>query len=773
MEVRIISPLEDLTVTENAADSAIDLFDRFDDPFTTGLVASFELFDPSIGNGVTNVVLFDQEGEGAPSSVENFLNYVEDGDYINSIIHRSIPGFVIQGGGFTVDELEQVVNQTGNGAAAVELVPTDDPIENEFSPERSNVRGTIAFAKLGGDPDSATSQWFFNLSDNSENLDNQNGGFTVFGQVLGEEDLATIDAIAALPTLDATGFFAQPAFTDLPLNTEIPNPTTANIERDEDLVRYRNITVSEVDELTFAIVDNSNPELVEATISDDGELLLDYQDDQSGNAEITVSATNLLGDTVEETFVVTVEEEDDGDESDSEEPEPAAPTVDDVSVPLAENSAEGTVVAVLNASDPNGDELTFAITSGNVDRDEDNIPAFAIADDGTIAVADPDELDFETTPTFELGVTVSDPGGLSDTATVTIDLEGVNETGNLVSVDDTLLSVIGEPGDPLNLSFSVSQLNSDQVNEIGVFRVDDRNGTIDGLAPGDSGYLQAALSNSEIIFSVLPNQGDEVLEPPNVARRIGAESDDLLAFYLINNGTTDAVLSGETSSQNVRLGLEEGVLEIESLAEESFSLDFLGGELTVQAAPTEEALPIGTNLQGAPERELIDLSDVDGDVTVTLGAGGVQAIADFDNLVGLYLVDNAEGAVDGLTPGDEGYAAAALARAVDDFLLRGGSEGNTTAEELGSVNLSGNGIYAPFIIVNGGDRSVADFLDDNPNNEAGDDLSDSVAYFPYIAANPDGVDHLRLLGDNTFGFEDLPGGGDRDFNDFVFEVLIA
>lgn len=770
MEVRITSPLEDLTVAENAADSTIDLFERFDDPFTTGLVASFELFDPSIGNGVTNVVLFDQEGEGAPISVENFLNYIEDGDYINSIIHRSIPGFVIQGGGFTVDGLEQVVNPTGNGAAAVELVPTDDPIENEFSPERSNVRGTIAFAQLSGDPDSATSQWFFNLSDNSENLDNQNGGFTVFGQVLGEEDLATIDAIAALPILDATAFFAQPAFTDLPLNTEFPNPTTANIERDQDLVRYRNITVSEVDELTFAVVDNSNPELVEATISDDGELILDYQDGESGNAEITVSATNLLGDTVEETFAITVEEDND----DSEGEEPAAPTVDDVSVTLAENSAVGTVVATLDASDPNGDELTFAITSGNVDRDEDNIPAFIISDNGMVMVADPDELDFETIPTFQLGVTASDPGGLSDTATVTIDLEEIDEIVNLVPVDDTLLSIIGESGEPLNLSFSVSQVNSDQVNEIGTVRFDDSNGTVNGLSPGDSGYLQAALSNSEIIFSVLPNQGDEVLELPNVTRSIQADSDDLLAFYLIDNGTTDAVLSGETPFQNVRLGgLEAGVLEIESLSEESFSLNFLGGALTVQATATEEPLPVGTDLQGAPERELIDLSDIDGNATVTLGGDGVQAIADFDNLVGLYRVDNADGTVDGLTPGDEGYAAAALARAVDDFLLRGGSEGNTTAEELGSVSLSGNGIYAPFIIVNGGNGSVEDFLDDNPNNTVGDDPSDPVAYFPYIAANPDGVDHLRLLGDNTFGFEDLPGGGDRDFNDFVFEVLIA
>jgi cyclophilin family peptidyl-prolyl cis-trans isomerase len=77
---------------------------------------------------------------------------------------------VVQGGGF----LSGLVKKAGVRA----------PIVNEFSPDRSNVAGTVAMAKLGDDPDSATSQFFFNLADNSENLDNQNGGFTVFARVI-------------------------------------------------------------------------------------------------------------------------------------------------------------------------------------------------------------------------------------------------------------------------------------------------------------------------------------------------------------------------------------------------------------------------------------------------------------------------------------------------------------------------------------------------------------------------------------------------------------
>lgn len=164
---------------------------------TTSVDASIVHMETSLGG--IDIELFDNE---VPITVANFMNYVQDGDYVNSFIHRSVPGFVIQGGGFKYE------NNTFSS------VPVDAPIVNEFS--HSNVRGTIAMATLSGNPDSATSQWFFNLADNSANLDFQNGGFTVFGKVLGS-GMDIVDAIAALPTHP----FLQninPAFTDVPLN---------------------------------------------------------------------------------------------------------------------------------------------------------------------------------------------------------------------------------------------------------------------------------------------------------------------------------------------------------------------------------------------------------------------------------------------------------------------------------------------------------------------------------------------------------------------------
>ena len=171
------------------------------------VLASSVLLQTPLGD--VEIELFDQE---TPQTVANFLEYVNSGDYASTFIHRSMPGFVIQGGGYTFID------------GAVGQVPTNPPVVN--APGISNLRGTVAMAKQPGDPNSATSQWFINLADNSENLDGQNGGFTVFGQV-SAEDMDVVDAIAALRVWNASALF-----TDLPL---IDYPGSGDIN-DEYLV---------------------------------------------------------------------------------------------------------------------------------------------------------------------------------------------------------------------------------------------------------------------------------------------------------------------------------------------------------------------------------------------------------------------------------------------------------------------------------------------------------------------------------------------------------
>ena len=170
--------------------------------------------------GKIDIELFD---DTAPQTVANFLKYVNDGDYTNSFIHRSVPGLIIQGGGFTF---------VNNISAPI---PADPPVINEFN--HSNIRGTIAMAKFPDDPDSATSQWFFNLVDNSEALDTQNGGFTVFGQVIGD-GMDVVDAIDALPVWP---WVVGGAFTNLPL---IDYPGTGPVLEENLVMIYRVFTLS-------------------------------------------------------------------------------------------------------------------------------------------------------------------------------------------------------------------------------------------------------------------------------------------------------------------------------------------------------------------------------------------------------------------------------------------------------------------------------------------------------------------------------------------------
>ena len=129
-------------------------------------------------------VKIELDGEKAPNTVANFVQYVEKGHYDGLIFHRVIPNFMIQGGGFSPD-----MNQKA----------TDAPIKIESKNGLKNVRGSIAMARTG-DPNSATSQFFINLKDNSFlDYPGQDGyGYTVFGKV--SDGMEAVDAIAAAPT---------------------------------------------------------------------------------------------------------------------------------------------------------------------------------------------------------------------------------------------------------------------------------------------------------------------------------------------------------------------------------------------------------------------------------------------------------------------------------------------------------------------------------------------------------------------------------------------
>ncbi|CNE23124.1 peptidylprolyl isomerase A [Yersinia nurmii] len=123
------------------------------------------------------------DNQKAPVSTQNFVNYVNSGYYNNTVFHRVIPGFMVQGGGFTADLQQKATNA---------------PIKNEADNGLRNLRGTISMARTA-DKDSATSQFFLNVADNAF-LDHgqRDFGYAVFGKVVKGMDV--VDKISQVQT---------------------------------------------------------------------------------------------------------------------------------------------------------------------------------------------------------------------------------------------------------------------------------------------------------------------------------------------------------------------------------------------------------------------------------------------------------------------------------------------------------------------------------------------------------------------------------------------
>jgi peptidyl-prolyl cis-trans isomerase B (cyclophilin B) len=132
------------------------------------------------------VIKLELDAEKAPKSVENFLNYVKAGHYDNTVFHRVIDGFMIQGGGFE---------------PGMKQKPTAEPITNEANNGLKNVNGSIAMARTN-DPHSATAQFFINVNDNDflnhSSPTPQGWGYAVFGKVV--EGLDIVEKIKKVKT---------------------------------------------------------------------------------------------------------------------------------------------------------------------------------------------------------------------------------------------------------------------------------------------------------------------------------------------------------------------------------------------------------------------------------------------------------------------------------------------------------------------------------------------------------------------------------------------
>lgn len=222
----------------------------------------------------------------------------------------------------------------------------------------------------------------------------------------------------------------------------------------------------------------------------------------------------------------------------------------------------------------------------------------------------------------------------------------------------------------------------------------------------------------------------------------------------VTGGATLAPTAGGNSVSNNELQLVAAVADQTTEVDEPLSFD--GNNQDTTPAQNDSILIT----DGEPE--LIDLQDQTRPVSAKFF--NIENNAGFDNSVGFYAVENEQGDVQDtvtgelISPDEAGYAEAALTQQVV-----GDMNGNTGTLQ---VELQEGTLLAPYIIANG---TTEELLETNPTNQRLGN-QEPIAYFAYLGANSDGQDHVRLLGENQFGFEDMYGGGDQDYDDFSFQV---
>ncbi|MBD2195155.1 MULTISPECIES: DUF4114 domain-containing protein [Calothrix] len=337
---------------------------------------------------------------------------------------------------------------------------------------------------------------------------------------------------------------------------------------------------------------------------------------------------------------------------------------------------------------------------------------------------------------------------------------------------DNIFTVSATRNTKIKLKAKLISNQANSVNEVGFFVVKDNKGTIidstgKSYTPADGDvYIQVALKQSLSLFSSITNRpnGFNNIDISRIIEKVGG---DRLVFYFIENGTTDGAVKGRIPLSRVTLGSKFGngssdQFKVNDLGNNQFNLAWGQDKMVLSFSLTDESVPLGTNLQGGNPAELIDLRNVAGTVKADFS---VFREAAYNNEVYFYKVDNADGLIGNIDPANAttaNYLQAAINNLIKDQItgelikLATPNQGTQTTK----ATVAAGSILAPLIVING---SLSQLTDVNTNN-------DPQVYFPYLGVNADGVDHIRLLGNNTFGFEDLPGGGDLDYNDVIINI---
>ena len=320
-------------------------------------------------------------------------------------------------------------------------------------------------------------------------------------------------------------------------------------------------------------------------------------------------------------------------------------------------------------------------------------------------------LDIKVTATDTANATAEDQFSL----TIVSSTEEPSTSGQIKPVGESRVVEVTELGSNSTLSLQLNQISIDSISELLVFTTDSSGENriqIASFSLLEAGQLPSAYAPS---FS-LDNQQ--------------LSNNELLQFELVQKGVARTAVPTVYNQGQIELDFGNGTQLTASITEQTSTQNIL---LNDAAA--------------------IDISNETGSLSVDFT---VYREASFDNTVGLYRMDAADGSVrDSLTgntlrPGEAGYKEVALSKQLDIKLTGQNGRVSTFSSEI-----VGGGFLGTFLIADGSDVDV--------NN----------IYFGHAGANADANDHVKMLGNNTFGFEDLVGLGDSDFNDTVVQFSIA
>jgi cyclophilin family peptidyl-prolyl cis-trans isomerase len=425
------------SVTQGGADKFINLSSptMFTDP---GFSNSLIRFNTTAGP--LNLELFDAL---APQTVANFLSYIQAGAYNNDVFHRlaSSPP-VLQGGGFTFDPNAHTITSVRQG-------PT---IQDEFTATNPDAIGTIAMAMTSA-PNSATSQFFFNLGDDTQTLGASNdGGFAVFGKLVSGADQRVMNTLASATVTDQTN--TNGAFNTFPLNnytgTNFPtDATTSNF----DLINSISV-LQQTQQLTFTVKSNDNTGAVTATINH-GQLQLHGV--AAGTANVVVEAKNKAGATADVTFAVTT----------------TAAVIVNAPNPAPSSHEGDTINQTITATDNTGGTLSYSATGLPPGL---NISATTGTITGSISAGAPANSPYNVTVKATDG-TFSGSANFAWTVAPVVTVTNPGAQTNTVGNNITPLHISASDFNGRTLTFSASNLPSG-------LSIDATSGIISGMVGG-------------------------------------------------------------------------------------------------------------------------------------------------------------------------------------------------------------------------------------------------------------------------------------------------